>query len=78
MGRGKQALVDPSNKGMLNVSCFYSVLACNDDIPFPWKSIWQTKVHQRVFFFFFFAWVAVLGKIISMDNLRNQHVIMVD
>jgi hypothetical protein len=28
--------------------------------------------------FFFFAWVAVLGKIISMDNLRNQHVIMVD
>jgi hypothetical protein len=37
---------------MFDVSSFYRVLACNDGIPFTWKSIWLTKVPLKTFFFF--------------------------
>jgi hypothetical protein len=39
------------------------------------KSIWQSKVPLRVAFF---AWSAALGKILTMDNLRKQNLIVVD
>jgi hypothetical protein len=67
--------VDPSKKGLFVVSSFYKVLVCNGGIHFPWKSIWQTKVPLRAAFF---AWLAALGKILTMDNLRKRHVIVVD
>jgi hypothetical protein len=35
-------------------------------------------VHLKMAFFFFFAWSVVVGKILTIDNLRKRHVIMVD
>jgi hypothetical protein len=40
-----------------------------------WKSIWRIKVPLRAAFF---TWSAALGKILTMDNLRKRHVIVVD
>jgi hypothetical protein len=57
----------PSHKGIFDVS-FSRVLACKDGFPFPWKSIWWTKVPLRVTFF---AWLAALGKILTMDNISK-------
>jgi hypothetical protein len=64
----------PSKKGLFVVSS-YSVLACNDDTPFPWKSIGQTKVPLRADYI---AWSTTLGKIFIMDNLKKRNVIVVD
>jgi hypothetical protein len=65
----------PSQKGRFDVRSFYRVLGCKDDASFPWKSIWRTKVLLKVAFF---VWSATLGKILTMDNLRKRHIIVVD
>jgi hypothetical protein len=57
------------------VSSCYNVLVGNDGIHFPSKSIWSTKIPLRAAFS---VWSATLGKILTMDNLRKRHVIVVD
>jgi len=42
---------------------------------FLWKSVWQTQTPSQAAFF---AWSVVLDKILTMDNLRKMHVILVD
>jgi hypothetical protein len=64
----------PSHKGKFDVRSFYKFHACKDDVPFPWKSIWRTKVPLKLTFF---VWSAALGKILSMDFLGKKHVIEV-
>jgi hypothetical protein len=39
----------------------------------PWKIIWKSKAPPRVAFF---VWMAVLGKILLMDNLRKKNIIV--
>ena len=56
------------------VSSFYQVLSRLGGCSFPWKSIWQPKVPSRVSFF---VWVAALGKILTAENLRKRHIILV-
>jgi hypothetical protein len=63
----------PSKRGLFNIRSFYCV--CHDATPFPWKSIWHIKISLRVTFF---AWLAALGKILTMDNLRKWHILVVD
>uniref|UniRef100_A0A2N9IWR4 CHD3-type chromatin-remodeling factor PICKLE n=1 Tax=Fagus sylvatica TaxID=28930 RepID=A0A2N9IWR4_FAGSY len=41
----------------------------------PWKSIWKTKALPRVAFF---VWAAALGRILTTDNLRRRHIIVID
>jgi hypothetical protein len=41
----------PSHKEKFDVRSFYRVIDCKDDVPFPWKSIWRTKVPLKVAFF---------------------------
>jgi len=65
----------PSRKGKFNVRSFYKILAYKEIAHFPWKSIWWTKVPLKVAFF---AWVAALGKIFTLDNLRKMQVIVID
>jgi hypothetical protein len=74
-GRERQALMDPLLKGKFDVRSFYRVFMCNDVHPVPWKSIWKTKAYVKVDFF---AWSAALGKILTIDNLRKEHVIVID
>jgi hypothetical protein len=42
---------------------------------FPWKIIWKAKVPPRIAFF---SWTAALGKILTIDNLRKRHLIIID
>jgi hypothetical protein len=65
----------PSHKGKFDVNSFYRVLVCKDNVPFCWKSIWPTNVPLKVAFF---ASLVALEKILTIDNLRKRHVIMVD
>jgi len=65
----------PSKRGVFVVRSFYNVLARNDGLRFPWKSVWWTKVSLRAAFF---AWLAALWKIVTIDKLKKQHVIVVD
>jgi hypothetical protein len=57
------------------VRLFYSVLIPHDSTPFPWGCIWESKAPLRVGFF---AWSTALGKILTLDNLRKRHIIVVD
>jgi hypothetical protein len=54
---------------------FYYGLIPHGHTPFPWRSIWWNNVPLRMVFF---AWSAVLGKILTMDNLGKRHIIVLD
>jgi hypothetical protein len=60
-------MLDALRKRPFEVRYFYKVLIPNVDSPFPWKSIWKTKVPLRLTFF---AWIASLEKILTLDILR--------
>ena len=42
---------------------------------FPWKLVWSSKVPSRVAFF---SWTAVLGNILTTDNLWKRHFFILD
>jgi hypothetical protein len=65
----------PSRKGTFNVKSFYKIITYKNNPSFPWKSIWWTKAPSRVAFF---VWLASLGKILTLDNLRRRQVIVVN
>lgn len=54
---------------------FYRSLACQEAVSFPWKGIWCVKALKRVVYF---VWTAALGKILTHDNLRRRHIVMVE
>jgi hypothetical protein len=60
---------------MFKVKSFFYSLACSEGSRFPWKSVWRTQAPSRAAFF---TWSAALGKILTLDNLRKQHVIVID
>jgi hypothetical protein len=64
----------PSRKGKFDVRSFYKSLAFKEKSHFPWKSIWHTKVPLKVAFF---TWAAALGNILTLDNIRKRHVIVI-
>jgi hypothetical protein len=65
----------PNRKGKFEVKSFYFILNSSVNFPFPWKSIWRTKVPPRVAFF---VWSAALGKILTLDNLRKRNIVLVN
>jgi hypothetical protein len=71
----KRSFVGPSpKKGCLMLS-FYNVFVPHDGTPFLWKSVWRIKVSLRAAIF---VWLVSLGKILTMDNLKKRHVIVVN
>ena len=44
-------------------------------ISFPWRMVWQLKAPTRVAFF---SWSTSLGKILTTDNLRKRHILVLD
>jgi hypothetical protein len=60
---------------MFDVRSYFKVLVPHESASFPWKNIWQHNVLLRAMFF---SWTATLGKILPMDNLRKQCVIVVN
>jgi hypothetical protein len=65
----------PSHKGKFDVRSFYKALACKEALHFPLEKHLAAKVLLKVAFF---TWVAALGKILTLDNLRQRHVIVID
>jgi hypothetical protein len=64
-----------SHKWKFDVRSYYDTLVRKEACPFPWKSIWRTKAPYRVAFF---AWTVVLGKILTIDNLRKRNLIVIN
>ena len=64
-----------SRNGKFEVKSYYKVLTQVDHPPFPWKSIWKVQVPTRIAFF---TWIAALGKILTIDNLRKRKVLILD
>jgi hypothetical protein len=62
-------------KGLFKVNSFFCSLACSGSSRFPWKSVWRTQAPSRAAFF---VWIVALGKILTLDNLRKLHVIMIN
>lgn len=53
----------------------YRTLFAANDVTFPWKSIWRSRVPPRIAFF---LWTAALGKILTIDNLQKRHIVVLD
>jgi len=56
------------SRGLFDVRSYYNGLVPCDNTSFLW-SIWQNKAPLRVVFF---AWSTALGKILTMDNLKEM------
>jgi hypothetical protein len=65
----------PFKKGVFKVKSYFNSLAGGEGSRFPWKSVWRTQAPSRAAFF---AWSAVLGKILTTENLRKRKIIIVD
>ncbi|KAG2729847.1 hypothetical protein I3760_01G267900 [Carya illinoinensis] len=65
----------PNRKGKFSVSSFYEANTMQQRPKFPWKNIWRSKAPTKAAFF---VWTAVLGKILTTDNLRRRGLIIVD
>jgi hypothetical protein len=66
----------PSKRKSFEVKSYYQVLSnhiSNVHASFPWKGIWKVKAPPRVAFF---VWTVMLGKILTLDNLRKKNIIM--
>ena len=57
------------------VQGFYYSLSPSSVIDFPWKMVWQSKVHPRVAFF---SWTTALGKILTTNNLWKRHIAVLE
>ena len=64
-----------SSKDGFQVKAYYKVLLPIAVPVVPWKSIWKTRAPPRVAFF---VWTAALRHILTTDNLRRRHVIILD
>jgi hypothetical protein len=62
------------SKGGFTVKSFYQSLSPSPLRMFPWKCCWKPKVPPRVAFF---LWTTVLSKILTVENLRKRHIIIV-
>ena len=64
----------PSLRGLFDVRSYYKVLRGGSGNSFPWRSIWRTKVPQRVAFF---VWTVALGRILTVDKLGRRHIVII-
>jgi hypothetical protein len=62
-------------KDGFQVKAYYRAILPQSGFTLPWKSIWKSKAPPRVAFF---VWTAALGSILTTDNLRRRHVIVLD
>jgi hypothetical protein len=73
-GSGDKLMWISSERGVFKVKSFCS-LAFSKGSRFPWKSVWRTPAPSRATFF---VWLAALGKILTLDNFKKRHVIVMD
>ena len=73
-GQDKKCWESAGNNNF-KVSKYYLSLSSTPNISFPWKPMWRSKVPPRVAFF---SWTAALSKILTIENLWYESVIVVD
>lgn len=56
---------------------FYKALTQESKTQIPWIRLWRLKAPPKAAFFFF-LWIASLGKILTTENLRKRRVIIVN
>ena len=64
-----------SKRGLFKFKVLFYSLACNESRRFPWKGVWRMQASLRSAFF---VWLAALSKILTLDNLRKCHVIVIN
>ena len=74
IGEDKMHWTLAKSKGF-KVSSYYQALLGVCTQSFPWRSIWKQKVPSRVAFF---VWIATLGTILTIDNLRKKKALILD
>jgi hypothetical protein len=57
------------------VKSYYQYLSTSAHAYDPWKSIWMVKAPLRVAFF---VWTAMVGKILTLDNLQKMNVMVME
>jgi hypothetical protein len=65
----------PSKRKTLEVKLYYMMKVNLEPVDGPWKLIWKSKALPRVAFF---VLTAVLGKILTMNNLRKKNMIVME
>ena len=65
----------PAKSRGFEVSSYYQALLGVCTQSFSQRSIWKQKVASRVAFF---VWIATLGTILAIDNLRKRKVLILD
>jgi hypothetical protein len=65
----------PSKRKNFEVKSYYKVKVNAEPVDGPWKIIWRSKAPPRVVFF---VWTAVLGKILTVGNLRKKNIIVTE
>ena len=58
----------PSSRHIFAMKSYYSILQSGEHSSFPLKSIWKVKAPPHIAFF---LWVAALGRILMVDNLKR-------
>lgn len=66
---------DPGLNGSFSVSSCVMWVDRSVDLRIPWKNIWLTPVPLKIQFF---MWIASLGKISTIDVLRNKGFILLN
>ena len=66
---------DSSSRKVFEVKSFYKALFMTAYQVFPLRSVWKPKVPTKVSFF---LWTTVLGKVLTMDNLRKCGLVVID
>ena len=74
-GSGDKLQWISSERGVFKVKSAFCSLACSKGSRFPWKRVWLTPAPLRATSF---VWLAALGKILTLDNFKKRHVIVMD
>ena len=71
---GDRVLWMPTMSWIFEVHSYYNALGVFTCHSFPRKRIWGAR--QSLFILFW--WIAVVGKILTIDNLHKRHLLLVD
>jgi hypothetical protein len=61
-------LWSPTRNHKFKVKSYYNILQPGESTLFPWKSVWKVKAPPHIAFF---TWMAALGKILMIENIRK-------
>jgi hypothetical protein len=62
-------------KGVFRVKSYFDFISGSRGNRFPWKCVWRSQAPSMTAFF---TWAAALGRILTVDNLRKRHIIIID